>query len=386
MNLYWDLAKIRVWWWCEPRLYVACDSFLLQEEEKEFFFHFSIARSFTERMTLLLTSLPNDCLTSIAELVPTRYWPQLRATCRELRAAVREATTGLLIDIRSLPYSEGDGATFCSSSSFSCCSPRSYSPLLPSDRLLLSRVREVRIILHKERDESALSTEGLGRAEACPVAPLLSAISRARSAAGAGPPPRVSLCLRAPRAAIVLDVVLEWLSRAGILRVDDFDLRADDAETHYRDTHLPVLWGELSAARCRLRVEMKYRALRDRGALLSLLSGAPLASLSVLAIAGSPAMSAAEAAAVTERGFRRVRAFAETLEELQLGETIPVGAVRATLTGEEGSKPPRWPKLRKVVLRGSAEEGEEEEGGGSGSGNNSGPFFPRPASTSTSEE
>ena len=113
-------------------------------------------------------------------------------------------------------------------------------------------MREVRLLLHKDRDEASLTAEGLGRAEACPVAPLLREIDRARSAAAADddddddddaeaadddgrgahllPPLRVSLCLRSPRS-VIAACVPEWLRASGIAELVNgtVDVRADGA-------------------------------------------------------------------------------------------------------------------------------------------------------------
>ena len=197
----------------------------------------------------LLTSIPQDCLTSIVELIPKRNWPQLRATCRDLRAAVRDATSGLVIDLQNLPFfptTTPSTSSFFSSPSSSSSSAAARPPLpLPTDELLLSRVREVRLLLHKDRDESSLTADGLGRAEACPVAPLLREIARARSAAVAAaeaaaeadggasrplPPLRVSLSVRSPRS-VIAACVPEWLRESGIAALVNgtVDLRADGA-------------------------------------------------------------------------------------------------------------------------------------------------------------
>ena len=342
-------------------------------------------------MALLLTSLPNDCLTSIAELIPARYWPQLRSTCRDLRAAVRDATTGLVIDLRSLPFLTPATAA---------------SSVLPTDQLLLTRVREVRILLHKDRDESDLTTKGLGEATACPVAPLLREIDRARgsaaesaaytNAAAARPPPplRVSLCLRAPRGFIDLFDVSTWLDESGIAAQINgiVDVRADGVVCEaLKGTRLASLrpssssscssssssssssaWGGIgSPPGCRFRVEMKFTVIEpycEGALLLTSLIGAPVASLSVLSF---PRASSGESAAGREFG-RCVRMFAKTLEELRLAESVPAWAVCSALTGDGEGARCRWPALRKLVLLGSPVDGSDH---GDGDGD-PGPFRP----------
>ena len=328
-------------------------------------------------MAILLMQLPNDCLTSIAELVPTRYWPQLRSTCRDLRAAVRDATTGLVIDLTSLP--------------FDFLTPTASSSPLPTDRLLLSRVREVRILLHKHRDTHILTTDRIGEAGTCPVAPLLREIDRARSAAAAAAantaaaaplllPLRVSLCVRAPRGVIELPAVTTWLVDSGIAaRVNTtVDLRAEGADF---DKTAAVLGRGLPPPsllawrgfppECRFRVEMKFAGITlhtESSLLLTSLAEARVASLSVLSFPRPPQRGLGTDVAgerpAAERRLGLVRMFSETLEELLLADTVPARAVDVALTGGGGEDEPRcrWPALRKLVLRGSPDDSEGGDG------------------------
>lgn len=314
--------------------------------------------------SLLLTALPHDCLTTIAALVPTRSWPHLRATCRDLRAAVRDATNGIVIDLCNLPFFPTPPPSTSSS-----------PPHLPTDRVLLSRVREVRLLLHKDRSDAVLTAEGLGRAEACPVAPLLREIERARSAADdaaaavggarrfqpvSPTPSRVSLCVRAPRS-YILTCVPRWLRDSGIaeLVTGTVDVRADGvllpggSPSPAASSSSSSSWGGFPPE-CRFRVETKLTvALEASSELLRELAGTRrVASLSVLALAaGLPASWGA-----LYWDLETFRALAETLEELRLGESVPASFVCRMLLQESlfDVEPGLcWPALRRIVLLGS---------------------------------
>lgn len=337
--------------------------FVLQKSFVSFFFQANGSRSKSnsfDMASLLLTALPHDCLVSIAALVPTRSWQHLRATCRDLRAAVRDATNGLVIDLCNLPFFPTPPSTSSSSS----------SPHLPTDRVLLSRVSEVRLLLHKDRDDGVLTAEGLGRAEDCPVEPLLREIERARSAADEDAarrrfqPLRVSLCVRAPRS-YILTCVPRWLRDSGIaeLVTGTVDVRADGVlrpgggsssiSSPSPASSSSSSWGGFPPE-CRFRVETKLTvALEASSELLRELAGTRrVASLSVLSLAaGLPASWGA-----TYWDLETFRALAGTLEELRLGESVPASFVCRMLLQESlfDVEPGLcWPALRRMALLGS---------------------------------